>query len=335
MVRIWLNHWFSTAYNIIQLIKRDDPDFAIIGSNANPQSPIMTVCDEWYLEPSLPDDEYIEYCLKFCRDHAVDVFMPRRGALIISKEKKCFDEIGIKVMVEEYEIMNALNHKERAYRLFKEKGIGQIPDYDVVTTVDQFKASYCRLAEKYGRVCFKFVKDEGGKSYRLIDNDRHGYSALFKKITTRMTYDDAVSALSERVTFSPMIVMPYLPGDEVSVDCLQTEQGLIAIPRIKDTTRIEKIRYDETILEYCNEIYKALPLNNPCNIQFKYLGETPYFLEVNTRMSGGIQMACSASGVNIPNIAVNKLLGINKSWLNKREQKNVCHIEIPLVLNPS
>ena len=35
MVRIWLNHWFSTAYNIINLIKADEQDFYIIGTNDN------------------------------------------------------------------------------------------------------------------------------------------------------------------------------------------------------------------------------------------------------------------------------------------------------------
>ena len=36
------------------------------------------------------------------------------------------------------------------------------------------------------------------------------------------------------------------------------------------------------------------------------LDRIPYFLEVNTRMSGGIQMACYASGVNIPQLCIEK-----------------------------
>lgn len=35
MIRIWMNHWFSTAYNIVNLIKQDDPDFYVIGTNEN------------------------------------------------------------------------------------------------------------------------------------------------------------------------------------------------------------------------------------------------------------------------------------------------------------
>ena len=33
MTRIWLNHWFSTAYNIVSLINSAFPDIEIIGSN--------------------------------------------------------------------------------------------------------------------------------------------------------------------------------------------------------------------------------------------------------------------------------------------------------------
>ena len=49
-------------------------------------------------------------------------------------------------------------------------------------------------------------------------------------------------------------------------------------------------------------------------------------------MSGGVQMACLGSGINIPNIAVNKLLGIDKHWTNNYEEKQVSRIEIPVVI---
>ena len=52
VVRVWLNHWFSTAYNIINLIKNDTYfSFYVIGSNENEVSVLKAVCDEWYSEP--------------------------------------------------------------------------------------------------------------------------------------------------------------------------------------------------------------------------------------------------------------------------------------------
>lgn len=332
MTRIWLNHWFSTAYSIINLIREDNRDFYIIGSNENPKSPIQTVCDEWYQEPVLNGDEYVEFSLEFCREHSVDIFMPRREMIAVSKYKDRFTKAGVKVMVEDYKYVDLLNYKDQAYKAFKAEGIGNVPEFYMVTNAEQFKAAYDKLIERYKWVCFKFVRDEGGKSYRLIDNSCKGYSSLSKKQTTRMSLEDALDALSNKATFSPIMVMPFLPDEEVSVDCLMTENGLIAIPRVKDSTRIEKIRYNEEILETCRRFFDKFPLEQPCNIQFKYLNGIPYLLEVNTRMSGGVQLSCAASGVNIPSIAVNKLLGIDREWKNNLLEKDVTHVEIPVVL---
>lgn len=332
MIRIWLNHWFSTAYNIINLLRENDPEFQVIGSNENLESPIKTVCDEWYQEPILKGEEYVDFCLHFCKEHSIDVFMPRREMISISKYKERFTSAGIKVMVDDFSYVDLFNHKDQAYAAFRINGVGNVPDFYMATNIEQFKTAYDKLIKKYKWVCFKFVRDEGGKSYRLIDNNRKGYLSLFKKQTTRMSLEAAIDALSDKETFSPVMVMPFLPDDEVSVDCLMTENGLIAIPRVKDSTRIEKIRYNEEILSTCHLFFEKFPLEQPCNIQFKYLDGVPYLLEVNTRMSGGVQMSCAASGVNIPNIAVNKLLGINRIWKNNMLEKNVTHVEIPIVL---
>ena len=332
MTRIWLNHWFSTAYNIINLLREHEPDFWVIGTNKNLESPIKAVCDEWYQEPALKDEDYVEFCLQFCKEHRVDLFMPRRGMIAISKHKERFLALGVKVMVDDYKYVDILNHKDKAYEAFRAEGVGNVPDFHMVTNTEEFKTAYEKLCEKYKWICFKFVRDEGGKSYRLIDNNRKGYASLFKKQTTRMSLDAVLDALSEQESFSPVMVMPFLPDDEVSVDCLMTESGLIAIPRVKDTSRIEKIRYSDEILSTCALFFEKFPLEQPCNIQFKYLNGVPYLLEVNTRMSGGVQMSCAASGVNIPNIAVNKLLGINRVWSNNMLEKNVTHVEIPIVL---
>lgn len=333
MVRIWLNHWFNTAYSIIQLIKNGCGDFCIIGSNENEYSVIKNVCGEWYREPVLKDKEYADFCLDFCIEHKIDVFLPRRGMLPVSKYKDSFEKAGVMVMVDEYEKIYPLNQKSMAYDMFKKLNIGSVPDYRIVTNLSDFKGAYEFIKGKYEQVCFKFVKDEGGKSFRLIDNSRKGYSALFKKQNTRMTLNDVLDALSEREEFSPIMVMPFLNGDEVSIDCLNTARGLIMLPRIKDNSKVERLRYDREILDITLDFQKKIGLECPYNIQFKYLNGIPYFLEVNTRMSGGIQMACVGSGVNIPNIAVNKMLGKDVAWENRYEEKKLAQAQLPVVVD--
>lgn len=331
MVRIWFNHWFSTVYQVIRLVREGETDLHIIGSNEHEQAVYSLVCDEFYREPALHGDAYVDFCLDFCRAHDVDIFCPRRGMLDISNRRAEFEALGVKLMADDYDKIAVLNQKAEAYELFRRLGIGTVPPYYTVTDVQGFRAAYEALSREFSQISFKFVRDEGGKSFRLIDNTRTGYAALFKKQTTRMTYDDAVAALSERESFPPVMVMPYLPNEEISVDCLKTAAGIIMLPRVKDATRVERLRYDEEILSTCADFYEKYGLEHPCNIQFKYLHGKPYFLEINTRMSGGVQMACAASGVNLPNIAVNRLRGIEKPWHDERRNVAVTQIETPVV----
>jgi predicted ATP-grasp superfamily ATP-dependent carboligase len=148
-----------------------------------------------------------------------------------------------------------------------------------------------------------------------------------------MTLDDVLDALSEREVFSPIMIMPFLPDEEVSVDCLDTEKGLIALPRIKGNNKYELLRFDEDIISICRDFQNKVGLKCPYNIQFKYLDGIPYFLEVNTRMSGGIQMACYASGVNIPQLALKKISGEELDWSCKYEEKILAQVLQPVTID--
>ena len=345
MIRIWFNHWFSTAYSIIQLIKKDESDFQIIGSNEREQAVYKKVCDEWHIEPVLKDEEYVSYCLDFCEKNRIDIFAPRRKLVAISRHKDQFERIGVKVLVDDYEAVNMLNRKDLAYKFFKENGIGIVPEYCSVTTADEFLHAYESLKEKHSSVCFKFVNDEGGNSFRRIVDHENAFSELRWRQGSRITIRKAYSALSEVERFGPVIVMPYLPGEEISVDCLKTKDGIIAVPRYKgtsraerikydpDISRAERIKYDPDIIRYCQDFYGKVNLEMPCNIQYKFSGEIPYILEVNTRMSGGLPMTCAAAGINIPGLALDKLLGrgcpMPAYSLDERVFSNV---ELPIII---
>ena len=331
MIRVWFNHWFSTVYKLIEML-REEQAYYIIGTNQFQNAVYRLVCDEFYTEPVLDGEAYADYCLEFCREHKIDVFIPRRHMLSISKRKSDFEALGVRVMADDYDKLVKLNYKTKAYESFRDIESLYIPEYRLVTNANGFKAAYEELRERYRQVCFKFERDEGGKSFRLIDNSRTGYHALFKKQSTRMTFDDAYKALSETEECSPLIVMPYLPGSELSVDGLVTSRGRILIPRIKTSERAERIEYDSSILKMCNDILDRCPLECPFNIQFKYLDDIPYFLEINTRMSGGFQLSSVAGNINILDIAINKLLGNEKEWSISEEDRLITYVELPLML---
>lgn len=331
-MRIWFNHWFSTAYDIIELVKKDIRNAVIIGSNKQINSIIRLVCDEWYQEP-VTNEGYLEYCLDFCRDHNIDIFVPRRNLELISKNIESFTLKGIKVLVDDYSKLELLGDKQKTYELLNNiKGIN-IPEYYIVENLAQFDTSYQKISKNSSSVCVKFIKDEGALSYRRIVDGKLTFNRLRVYPGAEVFLEDYRKCLSEKETFDKLMVMEYLPENEISVDCLNTKQGIIVIPRYKTIGRDETIDFDESIIRVCEEIMVKTGLQYPCNIQFKKKNGIPYLLEINTRMSGGLHMSCLATGLNIPGIAIEKLCGNDVDWeLNDLSQKKVSYIEIPKLL---
>lgn len=331
MIRVWFNHWFSTSYRLIELMKEDD-GVCVIGSNRQKDSVIQLVCDEWYEEPDTGGEAYIRFCLEFCAEHRIDAFVPRRNMVEISRNTARFEQAGVRVMVDDYATIQLLNDKAAAYAFFKDCRELNIPDFHIVSNVSQFEQAYQKLREEYGQVCVKFVKDEGGMSFRRIAGQVDPLRQLKVYQGSAISYETLTEALGSAAEFDDLMVMPYLPGNEISVDCLQTKKGLIAIPRIKGAARHERVEYDPGILQMAETVMKLTGLQYPCNIQFKYREDVPYLLEVNTRMSGGLQMACLAAQVNIPRIALGKLFGCDIDWAMDRTERMVSYIEIPRII---
>jgi carbamoylphosphate synthase large subunit len=331
---VWFNHWFSAAYHIIKLLKEDDSfNFTVAGSNTDDNCVYRSVCDEWIREEEIPDAEnYVNYCLEFCRENRIDVFAVRRNMLAVSKRIKEFSDIGVKVLTENYSIMSAMSNKERTYKLFCDSGIGYVPEYRIVRTASEFETYYRRIKTDSNRVCFKFACGEGAVGFRVVDNRiEHNLS---EPVGAKITYSDAIKSLEKSGKLPPLMVMPYLSGTEVSVDCLYMPNKMhIIIPRYKSCGRSETIKFETDIIDICDKFLNAIEPEFPINVQLKYDGATPFLLEVNARMSGGIQISCAATGVNIPNIAVNRLLGVEKQADFEKITRRMSFIEIPVALD--
>ena len=138
-------------------------------------------------------------------------------------------------------------------------------------------------------------------------------TGLLTKLGMKVTLEAAKKVLSEYDFEIPVLLMPYLSGVEISVDCVATANGNLIIPRYKTSKRYSEIILSERIISMCDEIMNKLnangDMNMPMNIQFKMENDKPYLLEINPRMSGGLQLSCKAIGINLPHIAMNELLG--------------------------
>lgn len=337
-MRIWFNHWFSTAYHLINLIREGSPKkFYFVGSNKNDYAIYKRSCDEWHREPEkISADDYVDFCLNFCREHGINIFVPRRNLTAIAQRLEDFDGQGVKVLVgRDARLMKILDDKAATYEFISAGGISEIvPPYRLAKNFDEFNAACDALKTSSNRVCYKLVEDEGALTFRVIDDTTENISALHNMPNMKVTRAAAQKILSRYDFKIPLLVMPYLGGREISVDCLVTPRGKIIIPRFKTNGRYSEIKFDAAIIAAAEKILRLINFDVPINIQFRTDGERFFLLEINPRMSGGLQLSCLGAGINIPDLAINQLLGVVKDWTPPEKKFcRVANIETPIILD--
>ncbi|MNW41089.1 carbamoyl phosphate synthase-like protein [compost metagenome] len=312
-LRIWFNRTFATAIHYVEMI-RNNPDglkVKIYATHPKRHSLMLQAADYSELEPTLPMDEYVQYCLDFCRKHQIDVFFPHYGLTDIAPYIEDFNQIRTKVMLSgDPELLKIVSDKGELFNKLADIEGLHIPEHYVVTTLDEFERAYTNLLTKGLDVCVKPVTGEGGAGFRIIDNAPPTIQSLYESVKPRIYIGDILRLLEEhKGPVAPLMIMEHLKGSEYSVDCLGTKQQLLAaVPRKKVEGRIRALEDNNDLIRLSTAIHRRLPLQYNFNIQFIYQGDTPKLLEINPRMSGGMYTSC-LSGVNFPYLALKLLLG--------------------------
>ena len=341
-MRIWFNHWFSTAYNLMTELKKgcieNNIDIQIIGSNRLDTCVYKVLCDEFYTEPiEISDDNYAKWCIDFCKEHHIDVFIPRRERSSISKYLSEFEQMNVKVMVDNNsELIELLENKYRTAQFFEQNNICKVPKMFIVNTLSDFEKAYSKLKELYpdDRVCIKYNIDEGAMSFRVIDDVVNTIHSLRTGIGLKISYTELVNMLSSVERFDDLIVMPYLKGPEISIDSLMTKEGFVGITRYKVGSRGTIVEYNPEFYEISKKFAEISGLKMPYNLQLRKHNDDWYLLEVNTRMAGGTHKSC-LTGFNFPYMALCELLNIpfKMKDISKLKSMLISEIETPVILN--
>ncbi|WP_223587745.1 ATP-grasp domain-containing protein [Neobacillus bataviensis] len=336
-MKIWFNRWFTTVSHYMDLIRANDEGrkFLIYGTHPNKDALYLQNCDYAFTEPEVSGDEYIAFCLDFCQRHGIDLFIPRKENVLISKRLAEFEELGVKVLVcPDADLMETVDNKAATYQSIAQRVPSfLIPDYYVVNNIDGFKMAYESLKEKGHEVCFKPVIGEGANGFRVIKEEVDSIQQLFQHgIRFRIPYKYACEIFSQQESFPDLMVMEYLDGREYSIDCLASQDELYAaIPRMKGDGRVRELVESLELMNLARDFHEEYKLPYVFNIQMKYGNGVPKLLEINPRMSGGMHISC-LSGINLPYHAIKILLGETLRPMTPKFGIRASHIEKEMIL---
>lgn len=322
MLRIWFNRAYSTTMHTIELL-RTNPDGSpvhILGTHSDPDSPVLTACDVTEAEPDedVDGDDYVEWALDVCRRHTVEVFVPRLHLDLIAAARARFTAAGVALVAGPAAAARFLEDKAATYGDAVSAGVA-VPPWRVVRSGAELVSAHKELT-RFGTVCLKPVTGVGGAGFRVLTTEPLALEEVLTFPSNAARVDEVATGLDAYARSGQpvpaLMLMPYLPGPEVSVDCLGDDDGtlLAAVPRTKISRRRLLVNDPEAV-DVARTIVARHKLSSLSNTQVRYwrhpdLDDSPraYLLETNARISGGLHQTALA-GVNLPWAAVLLALG--------------------------
>ena len=308
-MRVWFNRTFSSVYAAIDLIREADTDgrFHIIYSNANPHATASRVAHEFYVDPTGMDaDTYIQWCLDFCREHKIDIFIPGKESTTLAGLHARFQAQGTRVLSAASTASLELIHDKARFYATAQCPVAPVAEFRVFEDIAQFDCAYAELRQRHPKLCVKPSRSVFGLGFSILDEERSSAALLLAGAQYHIGLDDMRRGLAELGQFRTMLLMEYLDGHEYSVDCVGDHGRLVAaVARKKpmQAGRGQLIDMRADILKATAQLAADFGLNGCFNVQFREGAERLRLLEINPRMSGGIGMACVA-GPNLPYIAL-------------------------------
>lgn len=295
-----------------------EPTFRITMADANPGAVGKYLHPDFAIIPFGPDPGFAEAVLTLCKKKNIQVVLPlvTKELLPLSKYQPAFEAAGIKLLISPVASLEIANNKSRLYEFLQWRGI-EVPAFRVVETAEQFKIAFEELGYPQKPVCFKPSVSNGSRGFRMIHSGVNELDLLFnhKPGSTHISMDDSLRILSSG-PFPELLISEWLPGEEVSVDCLANHgEAKLVIPRLRkkmiNGISVEgEFIQDMNIIGYCTRIIKELNLHGNIGIQVKKSAAGDFLiLEINPRVQGTIAATIGA-GVNLPVLAVKQELGL-------------------------
>ena len=153
-------------------------------------------------------------------------------------------------------------------------------------------------------------KNAGKEASEPYDSFEHLYFTEEKKINTAQFINAYANSLMVHERPIPMLLMPYLSGQEYSIDVVcEYGEVLAAITRYK-TGKIQHIGYEKSVMDVVIPLIKAFGCDGIVSVQTKADDDGQHrVLEINSRPSGGIDYT-THSGVDLTQVGFGYWLGL-------------------------
>ncbi|WP_296189864.1 MULTISPECIES: ATP-grasp domain-containing protein [unclassified Psychrobacter] len=335
---VWLAEGQSSQRDMLaslQALKaQSETSFNIIASHRHNRPEIFEFADSVYREPSASaadsDEQAMlepleplmprwQFVLEQAQKNNVKVLLTGRNGIDYEAHRQAFEAAGIRLLTGATSVaaLEAIDDKFAFMQQCHEHDIpvAEAWRFDNVAELEALLARHGHQPLCVKPVTGIFAQgfwrlDTGKEKDGQYDSFEHLYFTEEKKIHTTQFINAYANSLMVHERPIPMLLMPYLSGQEYSIDVVcEYGEVLAAITRYK-TGKIQHIGYEQAVMDVVIALIKAFGCDGIVSVQTKADDDGQHrVLEINSRPSGGIGYT-THSGVDLTQVGFGYWLGL-------------------------
>ncbi|CUB06663.1 ATP-grasp domain-containing protein [Marinomonas fungiae] len=317
MKSIWFMEGLSSQRDIIvatiearQLLGLS---FRVIASHRSNRPEITSVADISLVEPK-GDAERVEFIKTVVLEHNVAAILAGRNCRWMEEHRRDIEALGVSLTTgsTSLDTHSIADDKVKYANYMSQHGLSVVPSIQI-DTIKELKNQFS-LKEAVGELsCIKPVVGIYGIGFWILDPSVSPMAAFNNPDNRRVTPKMYLSAMEQQTTHKlpePMVIMPYLPGRERSVDMVVENGEVIAAVSRRKEGAIQYIEQSGEAFELAKSCAHIMQADGLVNVQTRDDADgKPYLLEINMRPSGGVCYSLSC-GINLSGIFALRKLGL-------------------------
>ncbi len=282
----------------------------VVATDMQLTAPAVQVADVKIQVPAVYDPKYIDITLDICKEQKIDALISLNDLElpILAKNKKRFEEIGVRVIVSDPEVIDIAFDKYKTAQWVESIGLNAPKTYVTLSSAKEALAK--------GEIAFPlFMKPRWGsgsiglETIEDVEELEEVYQQLFKKIKKTIL---ATASVGDEY----IMIQEKLTGKEFGLDVMNDLEGNNVGVSVKQKLAMRAGETDKAITVDIPEVYE---MGREIGRNLKHIGNLDVdimqrangdfcVLELNPRFGGGYPFSYEA-GVNLPKAIIQWIKG--------------------------
>ena len=308
---IWFLEGQSSQRDIILGAREALPaDVKVYASHRQDRPEITSLADVSFTEPA-DNQERIDWVISTALAHEIKVVLAGRVGREFEHDRERFERAGLVLVTGALSLntFDLVDDKSQFTAEAERVGLACVPAI-TAANAEEMLAAFQALGA-LGEVCVKPAVGIYGQGFWRFKASADPFRCFANPDAREVNFDLYMHAYHSAVTPPPpMLVMPYMPGNECSVDMVCEAGRPIAFVGRRKKGLHQVFEREGAAVELALRAAEHFKCDGIVNVQTRDNSDgKPHLLEINARYSGGIGYT-RAAGLNLPGIFATRRLGL-------------------------